>query len=84
MANAYISNGYAEKLADFSLRVDALKSRLIGQGYTLTGNEPLKLTVMPKSRGYTGYELAEKSFLIGAALKQSGYELEEKPILGHA
>lgn len=45
-------------LANFVPRVDALKNRLAASGWTLFGNEPLKLTLMPKSFGYTGTALA--------------------------
>ena len=35
-----------------------MKQNLLEQGWRLTGDEPLKLTLCPKSRGYTGTELA--------------------------
>lgn len=47
-----------EALAAFVPRVDALKSRLTDAGWTLYGTEPLKLTLLPKARGYTGTALA--------------------------
>lgn len=58
-ANAYLDNGYREKLADYIKSVDALKEKLSASGYELIGTEPLKLTVSPKSYGYKGYELAD-------------------------
>ena len=58
-ANRYLSDGYSQKLAAFSHALDALKSRLVANGYTLVGSEPLKLTIAAKSYGYTGKELAE-------------------------
>jgi arginine/lysine/ornithine decarboxylase len=57
--NRYLSGGYAERLATFASRVDSLKAALTEQGYPLIGNEPLKITVSPKSYGYTGCELAK-------------------------
>ena len=48
------------RLADFIPRLDALKKALCGAGRTLYGNEPLKLTLLPKSKGYTGTALAER------------------------
>ena len=57
-ANAYLSEGYRERLLAFSGKIDALKKRLLGCGYTLFGDEPLKITVMAKPYGYTGEELA--------------------------
>lgn len=58
-ANRYLANGYKEKLSDCVARVESLKNVLSKSGYELTGNEPLKITVMPKKYGYTGIELAD-------------------------
>lgn len=58
MANAYLANGYAEKLHQLAIEVAALKERLTEQGYTLVGDEPIKLTVLTKSYGYSGQEMA--------------------------
>ena len=57
-ANAYLANGYGEKLAAFAEKVQALKERLAAQGYTLQGEEPMKVTIAAKSYGYTGEELS--------------------------
>ena len=57
-ANAYLANGYSEKLAAFAEKVQALKERLAAQGYTLQGDEPMKVTIAAKSYGYTGEALA--------------------------
>ena len=54
-----MSEGYAERLASFVSRVDTLKAALTEQGYSLIGNEPLKITISPKFYGYTGCELAK-------------------------
>ena len=58
-ANAYLEGGYKEKLSAFTKRLSALKARLANVGYEVVGDEPMKLTLMPKSYGYTGYEMAE-------------------------
>lgn len=58
--NRYISMGYSKQLADFINSVDAMKSNLKRYGYTLTGSEPLKLTISTKPYGYTGYEFAAR------------------------
>ena len=58
-ANAYIASGYKEKLAKFTKELSDFKARLSKFGYEVAGNEPMKITVMPKSYGYTGYELAK-------------------------
>ncbi len=58
-ANAYTCDGYREKLLACSSCVSKIKEALTKRGYDLIGNEDLKLTIAPKSYGYTGYELAE-------------------------
>ncbi len=58
LANKYISDGYREKLRIFESEVAKLKSTLVEYGYTLFGNEPLKITVEAKKYGYYGYEIA--------------------------
>ena len=57
-ANQYLADGYREKLAAFAEKVQALKERLAAQGYTLRGDEPMKVTIAAKGYGYTGEELA--------------------------
>lgn len=58
-ANQYIANGYKEKLSTFINKVDDLKQILTDNGYTLSGDEPLKITLNSKNYGYTGEELAQ-------------------------
>ena len=60
MVNVYLVNGYRYLLKAQSQRVQALKERLIEHGYRLIGDEPMKITICPKSYGYTGLELAEQ------------------------
>ena len=57
-ANPYLAEGYRERLAAFTEETAALKDRLIGHGYTLMGDEPLKLTLAAKDYGYSGTALA--------------------------
>lgn len=57
--NLYLSCHYAEKLSAFCEKTEALKKTLRRFGYQLKGNEPIKITLMPKSIGYTGYELSD-------------------------
>lgn len=57
-ANAYMAD-YPERLKKLSDEIDMLKHRLCQNGYSLYGNEPLKLTVYAKDYGYTGTELAD-------------------------
>lgn len=68
-ANAYLENGYRERLADYIKRVSALKEKLADAGYGIIGSEMLKITLAPKKYGYTGNELAE-------ILSQNGIECE--------
>lgn len=49
---------FSRQLAEFLPVVDGLKARLAAHGYGLAGEEPLKLTLCPKSFGYTGTEIA--------------------------
>ena len=58
-ANAYISDGYKEKLVNCINKGSLLKQVLTGHGYILCGDEGLKLTIAPKSYGYTGTELSK-------------------------
>lgn len=58
-ANLTLGDGYRESLARFTAEVDALKARLVEKGWLLQGDEPLKLTLRAKPRGYTGAELAQ-------------------------
>lgn len=60
LANRYLAEGYRQRLCAFAESVRALKEALAVYGYSLTGDEPLKLTVCPKSFGYTGDALAER------------------------
>lgn len=57
--NATLSQGYSERLSAFCDRMAQLKARLTEHGYSLIGDEPLKLTVATKSFGYTGVEVAK-------------------------
>ena len=59
-ANRYLAEEYPRKLADFIRQVDGMKEKLINNGYTLVGSEPLKLTVAPKAFGYTGHQLGRE------------------------
>ncbi len=58
--NEYLDNGYKERLSAFIEKVSVLKEKLKNNGYTLRGDEPLKITISAKPYGYTGFELAEK------------------------
>ena len=57
-ANVYLDT-YKEKLTPFLEQVYTLKKALQEYGYSLSGNEPLKLTIAAKPYGYSGTTLAE-------------------------
>ena len=48
------------KLAGFLEKAAALKAALAGHGYTLVGDEPMKLTLAARAFGYTGDALADE------------------------
>lgn len=57
-ANKYLAE-YSEKLEKFIEKINLFKEKLVNYGYTLCGDEPLKITVKTKPFGYTGTEFAE-------------------------
>lgn len=58
-ANLALGDHYRDALTRFTAEVEALKAHLIDKGWLLQGDEPLKLTLRAKPRGYTGPELAQ-------------------------
>ena len=56
-ANAYIADGYGDKLNKFIKEVNNLKET---SPIRAVGNEPLKITFAPKEYGYTGEEFAKE------------------------
>jgi len=58
--NLYLSDGYSLKLASFVKKVELLKEDMINRGYTLSGNEPLKITICAKLYGYSGTDFANE------------------------
>lgn len=67
-ANLYLE-GAAGRLEPFLAGLEQLKAGLRRRGWTLAGEEPLKLTIAPKSMGYRGFELS-------GLLRQGGIEPE--------
>lgn len=57
-ANLYLSEGYREKLASLAQKIDELKTKLAKKGLLTVGDERIKLTLSPKSYGYTGEAIA--------------------------
>lgn len=67
--NAYLADGYAEKLQAVMAQLLAAKAALRRQGWEILDSDPLKLTIFTSKRGYTGEETAE-------ILRQNGVECE--------
>lgn len=57
--NACLNGDYKYQLSDFINKLSCLKNELIEHGYSLVGNEPLKITIDAKKFGYYGSEIAE-------------------------
>lgn len=57
--NAYMADGYAERLQEYVCKIRKCKTSLIAHGYVLAGEEPLKITICTKKYGYEGSEVAE-------------------------
>lgn len=58
-ANLYLSSGYKERLTQVSAEVGCLKKSLIDKGFSLVGNENMKICIEAKKYGYFGVEIAE-------------------------
>lgn len=56
--NAYLDGTYREELAACVVQTELLKQRLLENGWEVLPSDPLKLTILPRSMGYTGTELA--------------------------
>ena len=56
--NLRLAVGYPAALTAHLNTLAAMKDRLTDEGYTLVGDEPMKLTIHAKSYGYTGREMA--------------------------
>lgn len=58
-ANRLLSENFSEKLKKLSERVSLLRGFLLDEGFDVLGDETTKITVAPKSFGYTGEKIAE-------------------------
>ncbi len=56
--NAYLEDGFTADLATCCDKVQELKTALAESGYSLVGDEPLKIAIATKAYGYTGEEVA--------------------------
>lgn len=57
--NAYLADGYSQRLSETVCQIQGMKSRLAQRGWCFAGDEPMKLTLDAKDYGYTGPGLAE-------------------------
>lgn len=57
LCNKYLSDSYRKKLSETIERVNSLKTHLTENGFSLMGNEKLKIAIETASFGYTGNEL---------------------------
>ena len=57
--NEILLHGFRERLRDTVLRVNALKSELKANRFSLKYCEPMKITIDAKASGYTGTELSD-------------------------
>ena len=55
--NAWLSEGGADKIASFAQKTKVMKEAMQKMGFAVHGEEPLKITLAPKSYGYTGDQL---------------------------
>ena len=69
LCNRYLAEQFPAQLADCTARVAGLKELLRSIGYELLGQEPLKLVVDGRARGYGGEALAN-------TLREGGVEPE--------
>lgn len=69
MANGSLGGDYKEKLSHTTDKIKECKKALAEKGYSLTGNEPLKITIETKKYGYSGNDFAD-------ILRADGIEVE--------
>ena len=59
-ANEYLDSGFKDDISALIKKLNILKQDLADFGYSLYGNEPMKITINAKSYGYLGYELSRE------------------------
>ena len=57
--NAYLDSDYSAKLTSFLGKIVDFKKELKLLGWSLFGNEPMKVTIATKSKGYLGTEVSD-------------------------
>lgn len=59
MANKYLAESYRDRLTATAKRVSELKAELSENGFSLVGDEEMKICIETKKCGYFGHEVAE-------------------------
>ena len=59
LTNAYLANGFSEKLFETEKKIAALKEELLHLGFECESGETLKIVLTRQKCGYSGDELAE-------------------------
>lgn len=59
LCNAFLADGFEEKLENVVSRLDKVKELLTEKGFVLSGNEGLKLVIDTKASGYNSKELED-------------------------
>lgn len=59
LCNPYLQSDFPVLLKAFTQQIADIRVKLMQYGWTVCGDEPMKLTIQSKSFGYTGYALAE-------------------------
>lgn len=60
LCNRYLAEQFPADLQALTRQVCKLKQELKAHSWMMTGDEPTKLTIMPKSRGHSGINLAKE------------------------
>lgn len=68
-ANETLAGDYKDRLLHTVSKIEEVKKTITDKGYTLGGNEALKITVQTKKYGYTGNDFAD-------ILRENGIEVE--------
>jgi arginine/lysine/ornithine decarboxylase len=69
LMNTLLADEFPKKISEHLPLCERFKKRLADHGFALTGNEPMKVTLLPKAFGYTGEALA-------AQLRKNNIECE--------
>ena len=58
--NAMLADDYPARIRKTAKKIKIMKQNLVENGWSLTGDEELKLTICPKGKGFTGTELGNR------------------------